>query len=74
MSNDKKTYKIRVSMKCRDGSIASADLEVDAKNEAMAKREMQDKYPLSKIESLGEMVEVQDEPMLSGIFRRALAS
>jgi len=73
MNNDK-TYKIRVSMVCRDGSIASADLEVDAKNEAMAKLEMQDRYPLSKIEYLGEMVEVQDEPKLSCLLRRALAS
>jgi hypothetical protein len=70
----KKTYKIRVSMKCRDGSIASADLEVDAKSEAIAKQEMQDRYPLSKIESLGEMVEITEEPSLISIFKRRIAA
>ena len=76
MSNDKKTYIVKVTHISRQGFETPATFEVDAVSREVAISAYKDMYPESRVEIERELKIRRKEavPALSDIFRRALAS
>lgn len=76
MSNDKKTYIVKVTHISRQGFETPATFEVDATSREVAISAYQDMYPESRVEIERELKIRRKEsvPTLHDIFRMALAS
>jgi len=68
------TYIVKVTHVSRNGDVTVATPEIDAPSEKVAVESMRDRYPQSAVESLGEAVEITEEPSLISIFKRRIAA
>jgi len=68
------TYIVKVTHVSRHGDVTVATLDIDATSEKLAVESMRDRYPQSAVESLGEAVEITEEPSLMSIFKRRVSA
>ena len=67
-------YIVKVTHVSRNGDVTVATPEIDAPSEKIAVESMRDRYPQSSVESLGEAVEITEDPSLISIFKRRIAA